>query len=69
MFFFGNFLYITVLLINAVAILSEDRFLARSTFPPQRPTAGPSPYAALRELLEADNGATFWRRAWLENKK
>jgi hypothetical protein len=34
MLFFGSFLYITVLLINAVAILSEDRFLARSTKPP-----------------------------------
>ncbi|KHN93855.1 Yos1-like protein [Metarhizium album ARSEF 1941] len=30
MLFFGSFLYIAVLLINAVAILSEDRFLARS---------------------------------------
>lgn len=34
MFFFGNFFYITVLLINSVAILSEDRFLARSASPP-----------------------------------
>jgi len=31
MLFFGSFLYIAVLLINSVAILSEDRFLARST--------------------------------------
>ncbi|KAF4585796.1 hypothetical protein GQ602_005101 [Ophiocordyceps camponoti-floridani] len=29
MLFVGNFLYTTVLLINAIAILSEDRFLAR----------------------------------------
>ncbi|CCU76113.1 unnamed protein product [Blumeria hordei] len=30
MFFaFGNLIYISVLLINAIAILSEDRFLAR----------------------------------------
>lgn len=38
MLFFGSFLYITVLLINAVAVLSEDRFLARSTLasPPTR---------------------------------
>ncbi|KAA8573999.1 hypothetical protein MFRU_001g01610 [Monilinia fructicola] len=28
-FIFGNLIYICVLLINAVAILSEDRFLAR----------------------------------------
>ena len=30
MFFIGTFLYTAVLLINALAILSEDRFLARS---------------------------------------
>ncbi|TVY44815.1 Protein transport protein [Lachnellula occidentalis] len=30
MFFaFGNLIYISVLLINAIAVLSEDRFLAR----------------------------------------
>ncbi|KAH8591382.1 Yos1-like protein [Bisporella sp. PMI_857] len=30
MFFaFGNLIYISILLINAIAILSEDRFLAR----------------------------------------
>lgn len=29
MFFLGNFFYVLVLLINAIAILSEDRFLAR----------------------------------------
>ncbi|KAK2628068.1 hypothetical protein QTJ16_002714 [Diplocarpon rosae] len=30
MFFaFGNLIYISVLLVNAIAILSEDRFLAR----------------------------------------
>ncbi|KAK7419320.1 hypothetical protein QQZ08_010903 [Neonectria magnoliae] len=34
MLFFGNFLYIAVLLINAVAILSEDRFLARINLSP-----------------------------------
>ncbi|KAH7376469.1 Yos1-like protein [Plectosphaerella cucumerina] len=34
MFFFGSFLYIAVLLINAIAILSEDRFLARINLSP-----------------------------------
>ncbi|KAG6041557.1 hypothetical protein E4U41_003573 [Claviceps citrina] len=34
MLFFGSFLYIAVLLINAVAILSEDRFLARINLSP-----------------------------------
>ncbi|KAF4510559.1 hypothetical protein G6O67_002436 [Ophiocordyceps sinensis] len=34
MLFFGSFLYITVLLINAVAVLSEDRFLARINLSP-----------------------------------
>ncbi|SPN96695.1 related to YOS1, subunit of the Yip1p-Yif1p Complex, required for Transport between the ER and th [Cephalotrichum gorgonifer] len=29
MFFLGSFIYVAVLLTNAVAILSEDRFLAR----------------------------------------
>jgi len=34
MFFaFGNLIYISVLLVNAIAILSEDRFLARGTYP------------------------------------
>ncbi|KAK0657193.1 yos1-like protein [Cercophora newfieldiana] len=32
MYYIGNLLYTTVLLINAVAILSEDRFLARIGF-------------------------------------
>ncbi|PFH58784.1 hypothetical protein XA68_13200 [Ophiocordyceps unilateralis] len=34
MLFFGNFVYIAILLINAVAILSEDRFLARINLSP-----------------------------------
>ncbi|KAK4086667.1 hypothetical protein Purlil1_9057 [Purpureocillium lilacinum] len=34
MLFFGSFLYIAVLLINSVAILSEDRFLARINLSP-----------------------------------
>jgi len=29
-FFFGTFLYVSLLLLNAIAILSEDRFLAKS---------------------------------------
>jgi hypothetical protein len=29
MFFLGNFFYVFILLVNAVAVLSEDRFLAR----------------------------------------
>ncbi|RCI11572.1 hypothetical protein CP532_3414 [Ophiocordyceps camponoti-leonardi (nom. inval.)] len=33
-FGFGNLFYIAVLLINAVAILSEDRFLARINLSP-----------------------------------
>ncbi|KAJ3527874.1 hypothetical protein NM208_g10493 [Fusarium decemcellulare] len=37
MWFFGSFLYVCVLLINAVAVLSEDRFLARSMPPFTRP--------------------------------
>ncbi|KAF4121357.1 Yos1-like [Geosmithia morbida] len=34
MLYFGNLFYFIVLLINAVAILSEDRFLARINFSP-----------------------------------
>ncbi|KAH6997606.1 Yos1-like protein [Ilyonectria robusta] len=34
MLFFGNFLYIVILLVNAVAVLSEDRFLARINLSP-----------------------------------
>ncbi|KAH7133551.1 Yos1-like protein [Dactylonectria macrodidyma] len=34
MLFFGSFIYITVLLVNAVAVLSEDRFLARINLSP-----------------------------------
>jgi hypothetical protein len=29
MLLLGNFLYVSVLLINAIAVLSEDRFLSR----------------------------------------
>lgn len=34
MFFLGNLFYVSCLLINAVAILSEDRFLARINLSP-----------------------------------
>ncbi|KAK4215249.1 Yos1-like protein [Rhypophila decipiens] len=34
LFGFGNLIYISVLLLNAVCILSEDRFLARINFTP-----------------------------------
>ncbi|KAH8891920.1 Yos1-like protein [Thozetella sp. PMI_491] len=34
MYLFGNLIYISVLLINAIAILSEDRFLARINLSP-----------------------------------
>lgn len=34
MFMLGSLLYVSVLLINSVAILSEDRFLARISLSP-----------------------------------
>ncbi|KAK3394425.1 Yos1-like-domain-containing protein [Podospora didyma] len=34
MYLFGNLIYVSCLLINAVAILSEDRFLARINLSP-----------------------------------
>ncbi|KAK0731266.1 Yos1-like protein [Lasiosphaeria hispida] len=34
MYIFGNLIYVTILLTNAIAILSEDRFLARINFSP-----------------------------------
>ena len=39
-----------VLIVNAIAILSEDRFLARSTYPPNLPCPLPG--------LSADGGAS-----------
>ncbi|KDN69039.1 hypothetical protein CSUB01_09886 [Colletotrichum sublineola] len=59
MFILGNFLYIAVLLINAIAILSEDRFLARSM------DSSPPP-SLIRLLtpwiydLAADGGPAAW---------
>ncbi|EON97912.1 putative yos1-like protein [Phaeoacremonium minimum UCRPA7] len=45
MFFFGSFLYVSVLLINAIAVLSEDRFLARINLSPSSydPAFGQAP--------------------------
>ncbi|KAH7326527.1 Yos1-like protein [Stachybotrys elegans] len=46
----GNFLYVACLLINAVAILSEDRFLARINLSPASydPAFGASPDGSVR---------------------
>ncbi|KAK4449245.1 protein transport protein YOS1 [Podospora aff. communis PSN243] len=49
MFFLWNFLYATILLLNAVAILSEDRFLARGTFLLVRPIEGDA-----RKVMDRD---------------
>ena len=38
MLYLGTILYVTLLLINAMAVLSEDRFLARSTSSGHQPT-------------------------------
>ncbi|KZZ89449.1 Yos1-like protein [Moelleriella libera RCEF 2490] len=53
MLFFGSFLYITVLLINAVAILSEDRFLARINLSPAShdPAFGAGPDASIKAKI------------------
>ncbi|KAL0938747.1 protein transport protein [Colletotrichum truncatum] len=48
MYILGNFLYIAVLLINAIAVLSEDRFLARSTKSPPSPRL---PFQTLQSLF------------------
>lgn len=50
MMILGSFLYVSVLLINAVAILSEDRFLARLNFSPSSydPAFGQSPDASVK---------------------
>ncbi|ROT35286.1 Yos1-like protein [Sodiomyces alkalinus F11] len=34
MYLIGNFFYVSLLLINAIAVLSEDRFLARINLSP-----------------------------------
>jgi len=38
LFWFGNLFYVSILLINAVAVLSEDRFLARIGWAGQQDT-------------------------------
>ncbi|KAJ5482798.1 Protein transport protein Y [Penicillium diatomitis] len=40
LFGLGNLVYVIVLIINAIAVLSEDRFLARSSSPPSPPAFG-----------------------------
>ncbi|KAK2040547.1 Yos1-like protein [Colletotrichum somersetense] len=53
MFIIGNFLYIAVLLINAIAILSEDRFLARINLSPSSydPSFGASADASVKAKI------------------
>ncbi|KAK1968890.1 Yos1-like protein [Colletotrichum eremochloae] len=53
MFILGNFLYIAVLLINAIAILSEDRFLARINLSPSSydPSFGASTDASIKAKI------------------
>jgi len=41
----GNILYISLLLVNAIAVLSEERFLARIGWSTQQPPAGPQGFA------------------------
>ncbi|KAF8592170.1 Yos1-like protein [Ramaria rubella] len=41
----GNILYISLLLVNAVAVLSEERFLARIGWSAQQPQTGPQGFA------------------------
>ncbi|KAK2073032.1 hypothetical protein P8C59_007344 [Phyllachora maydis] len=50
MIIFGNLIYISVLLINAIAILSEDRFLARINLSPSSydPAFGQSADASIK---------------------
>ncbi|KAH7274503.1 hypothetical protein FSOLCH5_000620 [Fusarium solani] len=53
MWFFGSFLYVCVLLINAVAVLSEDRFLARINLSPASydPAFGSGPDASIKAKI------------------
>ncbi|KAK3942171.1 Yos1-like protein [Diplogelasinospora grovesii] len=53
MYLFGNLIYITILLINAIAILSEDRFLARINLSPSSydPTFGQSADASVKAKI------------------
>ncbi|KAK0734977.1 Yos1-like protein [Lasiosphaeria miniovina] len=53
MYLFGNLIYITCLLINAIAILSEDRFLARINLSPSSydPAFGQSADASVKAKI------------------
>ncbi|EHA57393.1 hypothetical protein MCOR27_001590 [Pyricularia oryzae] len=53
MMILGSFLYVSVLLINAIAILSEDRFLARINLSPSSydPAFGQSPDASVKARI------------------
>ncbi|KAF8477880.1 Yos1-like protein [Gautieria morchelliformis] len=44
-FSIGNILYISLLLVNAIAVLSEERFLARIGWSTQQPQAGQQGFA------------------------
>lgn len=57
----GTILYVSLLLINAVAVLSEDRFLARSVF------CIPLPFRSLKSSLlcsRLDLNATSKLQRW-----
>ncbi|KAK0618421.1 Yos1-like protein [Bombardia bombarda] len=53
MYLFGNLIYISCLIINAVAILSEDRFLARISASPTSydPAFGSNADASVRAKI------------------
>ncbi|CCC08075.1 unnamed protein product [Sordaria macrospora k-hell] len=53
MLIFGNLIYVSCLLINAIAILSEDRFLARINFSPSSydPAFGQSADASVQAKI------------------
>jgi hypothetical protein len=53
MLFFGTLFYVTCLLINAVAILSEDRFLARINLSPSSydPAFGQGPDQSVKSKI------------------
>ncbi|KZT12568.1 Yos1-like protein [Laetiporus sulphureus 93-53] len=67
----GTILYVAVLLINAMAVLSEDRFLARigwSSTQPQTVAAGFSqPYAAAYDQPGYQSGQEVSMKARLIN--
>lgn len=59
LFGFGPLIYFSVLLLNSIAILSEDRFLARSTYPPtilSSPFHGPGTTCYPASLLQRWTG-------------